>query len=92
MKQHAFMHVAKDMVDWCIAEGSPFESPLLSSPGFLALLSPVLTQLNLCDMRVPIGPDQFAAICQLTNLKELDIQGAEEEDEVCFTSACSLQS
>ncbi len=73
-----------------IAEGSPFDSPLLSSPGFLTLLCPMLKQLGLCDIRVPIGPDQFAAICQLSNLEKLYISGSYGDEGVCSSTASWL--
>ncbi len=57
----------------CYAEGSPFESSQLSTPEFLTLLRPITMSLNLGNMLIPVDPDHFAAICELSNLEELSI-------------------
>ncbi len=54
-------------VVWC-ADKCPFASPLLSSPAFLALLTPMVKQLSLCGIPTIIGPVEIAAICKLSNL------------------------
>jgi hypothetical protein len=77
----------RPVVVW-FADQCPFTSPLLSSPAFLTLLSPMVTYLNLANIPLLICPDQFAAICDLTNLEELDISGVgfDEADRVCSIS------
>jgi hypothetical protein len=77
--------IARDMVVW-YAEGSPFESPLLSSPAFLALLRPLVRSLRLSESDVVIDPRHFAAICELSGLEELSIQGAIGNEDVCYPS------
>lgn len=65
---------------------SPFVSPRLSNPGFLALLCPMVKILELFDLQAFIEPEEFATICKLSNLEELAICGPEDsdsDDEVC---------
>jgi hypothetical protein len=68
-------------VFWC-ADGCPFDSPLLSNPGFLALLCPLVKKLELCELEFSMLEEEFAAICQLTGLEELTIAGC-GESAVC---------
>jgi hypothetical protein len=70
---------------WGDPDECPFKSPLLASPAFLTLLSPLVKNLRLEDVESLITPDQFAAICQLTNLVELHISGSPQDvgDNVC---------
>jgi hypothetical protein len=65
-----------------LAAESPFDSPLLSSRGFLALLCPMLRILKLCDLCTSINTAQFAAVCEITSLEELHIEGCFSEDPV----------
>jgi hypothetical protein len=58
-----------------ICRVSPFGGPLLSSPAFLGRLCPMLRSLKLSDVRSPISAAQFASICRLSSLEELDIGG-----------------
>lgn len=51
---------------------------LLTSPAFLPLLRPMVTTLHLSDLPDELTSDQFAAICELTNLEELYIAPAYE--------------
>jgi hypothetical protein len=44
----------------------------------------MMKSLSLCGLKVPIGPAQFTAICQLTNLAELYISGSGYPDEVSY--------
>eukprot|EP00884_Botryococcus_braunii_P000021 jgi/Botrbrau1/10019/Bobra.0012s0106.1 len=62
-------------------EGSPLQSPLLSSPSFLALLCPMVKSLKLCHMHSIISPEHFAALCELSCLEELSIMGSGEEEQ-----------
>jgi hypothetical protein len=55
------------------AGGSPFGDRLLSSSGLLALLCPMLKSLILNALKTPIRHNQFATICELSNLEELAI-------------------
>jgi hypothetical protein len=73
------------MVVW-YAEGSPFESPSLCSPAFLAVLSPMVKRLQLRDLDVHITPHQFAAICELSALEELSIEGSDRNEKACYPS------
>jgi hypothetical protein len=63
----------------CCAEGSPFANPVLTTSAFLAVFCPMVKTLSLCSITVLINPTHFAAICGLSNLKELRISGDEDE-------------
>ncbi len=67
------------------ADVCPFTSPLLSSPAFLTLLSPLVKHLSLVEIDSYISPDEFDVIWQLTNLVELHISGLghDQGEEVC---------
>ncbi len=66
------------------AEGSPFARPVLASSTFLSLLRPLAKSLTLefDDADTVIGPDEFAAICELSNLEELCISATHWIDDV----------
>lgn len=74
------------------AGGSPFRSPLFSSPGFLSVLCPLVKELELCLQSNPVTRDQFVAICHLSNLEVLDISVDSDDSggEVCCPSHCGL--
>jgi hypothetical protein len=44
---------------------------------------PVVKRLSLCNLKVLINPEQFAAICELSNLEDLFIGiTGEKQDEL----------
>jgi hypothetical protein len=53
-----------------------------ASSGFVSLKCPRLKVLVLDDMKANMSPAQFAAICKLSSLEQLDISGSEVEDKV----------
>jgi hypothetical protein len=57
---------------------------VLASSAFLSLLRPLVKSLTLesDDADTIIGPDQFAAICELSNLEELSISSTHWVDDV----------
>jgi hypothetical protein len=68
------------------ADGSPFASPVLLNSAFLTFLCPMVKKLSLCQISDAITPDQFAAICTLSMLEDLTIEGG-VDDVVCSASA-----
>jgi hypothetical protein len=54
----------------------------------------MVTYLKLAYIPLLICPEQFAAICELTNLEELDIEGVgfDEADRVCSISTYCVKA
>ncbi len=67
----------------CYAGETPFSGPVMTQPGFMGSLCPMVKRLELSELEIVIDGPQFAAICELTRLEVLLISADNEPIWVC---------